>query len=231
MMDPCVTVYNRSISPFFMAGEAAWIISGDNRVKTIAPYAPSIAQFSDDGETFFGAYGPAVSRQLDSVVDSLTRDPQSRQAVINLWRENPPQTKDVPCTTNVQWILRDGVNARGMSVTELHCIDTMRSSDVWLGWPYDVFNFSMISAIVLMRLRNRGVKVSLGNLTLQAGSQHLYLRNKEKAELCVANPDWIEMRPFYPSDFNDEKDLTDYLWNVANKCSNGEHAEFMRELL
>lgn len=177
MNDPVVTIPQRKLGYKFMAAEAYWILSGDNRVATIAPYSKKIAQFSDDGKTFFGAYGPKIHEQLDYVTHKLRDDPYSRQAVINIWRENPPQTKDVPCTISVQWLIRDG---------KLHCIDTMRSSDIILGWPYDVFNFSMMSLWICCVLRTAyGLKLRLGNLYLTAGSLHLYESDEAVARQCI----------------------------------------------
>jgi hypothetical protein len=139
----------------------------------MASYSRHIASFSDDGHYFSGAYGPKVVDQLRYVIDSLVKDPDSRQAVLTIWRENPRDSRDIPCTVAIQWLVRDG---------ELHCVDTMRSSDVWLGIVYDWFNFSMLSAYVLLLLRERNAafnEVGLGTLRLTAGSEHLYVNPKE----------------------------------------------------
>lgn len=166
MSFPIVSEPRRELGYKFMAAEAYWILTGDNRVETIAPYSKAISQFSDDGVRFFGAYGPKVMEQLTYVVEALLGDPSTRQAVMTIWRPNPPVTKDVPCSISAQWVIRDGC---------LHCFDTMRSSDAWLGWPYDVFNFSMISYTILSMLRQRGMhELEIGNLYLTAGSAHLY---------------------------------------------------------
>lgn len=162
----------------FMAAEAFWILTGSDKVDGIAPYAPSISQFSDNGHSFFGAYGPKIRAQIDYVVNMLAEDRDTRQAVINIWRENPPKSKDIPCTLSVQFFIRGGM---------IHCVDTMRSSDVWLGWVYDVFNFSCLSALIALELRERGISLELGTLYFTAGSQHLYDRNYERACACV-NP-------------------------------------------
>ena len=97
MKMPVVTIPQRNLGYKFMAAEAHWILSGDNRVETIAPYSKQISRFSDDGVRFFGAYGPKVVDQLSYVVDCLVRDEASRQAVMTIWRERPGSTKDVPC--------------------------------------------------------------------------------------------------------------------------------------
>jgi hypothetical protein len=179
MREPIVTVKARKLGYCFMAVEAWMIITGRNDVASIKPYSPHIASFSDDGYRFDGAYGPRVVDQLRYVVDALSRDPDSRQAVIEIWRPNPRDSRDVPCTLTVQWMIRDG---------KLHCLDSMRSSDAWLGWPYDVFNFSMLSLYILLMLRERHdliqhphVRLSnlqLGDLYLTAGSSHLYVDPK-----------------------------------------------------
>jgi thymidylate synthase len=169
---PIVTSPARKLGYRFMVAEALWILEGRNDVESIVRFAPAIAQFSDDGKTFFGAYGPKVRDQLSYVCNKLASDPSTRQAVMTIWRENPRPSKDFPCTVSVQWLIRDGF---------LHCVDTMRSSDVWLGWPYDVFNFSMLSLLIGLILREAGLTVKLGQLYLNAGSQHIYFKDMGKA--------------------------------------------------
>jgi thymidylate synthase len=180
MTNPCVCLTGRKLSEAFRFAEAAWILSGDNRVSTIAPFSEKIAQFSDDGHRYFGSYGPKVVDQLSYCAQKLQLDSESRQAVINIWRENPGQTRDVPCTLSLQFLIRQG---------RLNIVATMRSSDAWLGWPYDVFNFSMIGWAMCLYLRDlRGPGrseeglPSPGVLFLTAGSQHLYQTNLTQAE-------------------------------------------------
>jgi len=171
---PIVVEPLRDLGYKFMAAEAAWILSGDNRVSTISPFARHIKDFSDDGVFYFGAYGPKIIEQLSYVCQKLAEDNDTRQAVLTIWREKPGQTKDVPCTISAQWFIRDGV---------IHCVDTMRSSDLWLGWPYDIFNFAMLTHYIRLLLREHyDVHVGAGTLTLFAGSQHIYERNFDAVE-------------------------------------------------
>lgn len=178
MLYPVVTNEERKLNYRFMAAEAHWILSGDNRVETIAPYNSKMKDFSDDGQVFFGAYGPKIIDQLDYVVDKLVKDPWSRQAGINIWRENPPDTKDVPCTVSIFFSIRaDRVN----------CHVFMRSSDAWLGVPYDVFNFSMLAHLVCCKINHRlpDANVAPGTLYLTMANSHLYEHNKEGAISCI----------------------------------------------
>lgn len=212
MSRPVITNEYRKLGYKFMAAEAAWIMNGDNRVSTIAPYSKHIPDFSDDGVRFFGAYGPKIVDQLPHIIKTLGEDNSSRQAVINIWRESPPPSKDIPCTVSVQWLIRDG---------QLHCIDFMRSSDLWLGHPYDVFNFSMLSAGIACELRNKyGLDLTLGSLNLIAGSKHLYKRNWDAAEELVSN--WKGGKEGQPSPtlsierFDSYENLVEVLWDSAN---------------
>ncbi len=209
MKRPIINVPVRDLGFKFMAAEAAWILGGDNRVSSIAPYSKQISKFSDDGVTFFGAYGPRILDQLQQIVLKLVNDPSSRQAVLTIWRPNPPGSKDIPCTVAIQWLIRDG---------KLHCIDSMRSSDIWLGHPYDVFNFSMVSLALLIRLRNFGLTVELGDLNLVAGSKHLYQTDFNGAQQVfdsVSQGGLPEDIVINPSIFETQDDLVERLWEMA----------------
>lgn len=173
MNKPNVLVPERGLGYRFMAAEALWMIDGDDRVETIAPYNDNIAQFSDDGETFFGAYGPRVRQQEEYVLQKLVSDEDTRQAVMTIWRRNPPESRDIPCTVALDFKIRDGL---------LNCHAFMRSSDTYLGLPYDIFNFSMIATWIAcmynQHLADRGVDrapVGLGNLYWCASSSHVYV--------------------------------------------------------
>lgn len=181
MRKPVLRVPDRSLSYKFMAAEAFWILSGDDRVETIAPYNSRISAFSDDGERFFGAYGPKIVAQLPYIVEKLQADEDSRQAGLTIWRECPPNTKDVPCTVAVFFNIRGG---------KLNAHVFMRSSDVWLGVPYDVFNFSMLSHLVCGLLNEHRLvadAVSPGRLFLTAASSHLYETNWDDAKMCLGS--------------------------------------------
>ena len=197
MRRPAVHVKERGLNYSFMAAEALWMIRGDDTVSGIAPWNSNIEKFSDDGETFFGAYGPKIVDQADYVVDKLLEDPSTRQAVLTIWRENPPESKDIPCTVTMDFQIRDG---------KLDCHVYMRSSDIWLGLPYDIFNFSAVAAWIACRHNERvGLegKADLGTLYWTAGSSHLYedpgwidfeISDAEEcanAEGLADNSDWI----------------------------------------
>lgn len=210
MKFPVITLAGRKLGYKFMCAEAAWILSGDNRVSTIKSFATHIKDFSDDGIQYFGAYGPRFRDQVRHVIAALEVDRDSRQALVTLWRPNPPQTKDVPCTISLHWMIRDD---------QLHCFADMRSSDVWLGVPYDWFNFTMMTAYVMLQLKTRGFSsLELGTMYFNAHSQHLYERNFENAsKLIFGHADQVFQTPeFKPYFIESADDLVNWLWYTAN---------------
>jgi thymidylate synthase len=223
MHSPIVTSVARNLGYRFLFAEAAWILSGDYRVKTIQSYSKTIANFSDDTVTFFGAYGPKIREQLPYVCNKLVEDNDTRQAVLTIWRENPPQTKDVPCTIAVQFLIRDN---------KLNCIVTMRSSDAWLGWPYDTFNFSMLSSMVAVKLNYEvGLKLDLGCLYMNLGSSHLYLRNIDEVEKCLeSKEDVIGTFPILCPciEWETTSQLIKDLWGTAEQRPNDLHSQWSR---
>ena len=210
MQLPIVICSDRDIGYKFMAAEAWWILTGQNRVKTIKEYG-DIARFSDDGIHFDGAYGPKVVDQLRYVSDALYSDKYSRQSVMSIWRPNPRDSKDIPCTLTLQWLMRDNL---------LDCVANMRSSDAWLGWPYDVFNFSMISGYILLLLREQREypSCSLGTLYINVGSQHLYEKNREAAERIIKQGHWeTGEHIFNPLRYPDPDSFIDWLKIIKDK--------------
>lgn len=194
---PVVCSPGRKLNYSFMAAEAFWITSGDNRVETIAPYNPNISQFSDDGVIFNGAYGPPYNNQFSYVVKTLLSDKDTRQATMTIWKPNPKKSKDIPCTVALVFNIR-------YNKLNLHVF--MRSSDIWLGVPYDFFNFTMMALKVLCRY-NLGVgvagqKIAPGTLYFTAVSSHLYERDREKARDVVNDMSTTVNGPFQQSHEN-----------------------------
>ena len=177
MDDPIITLPERKLSYSFMFGEAAWMLEGRNDVESVSKYVDGVKRFSDNGINFYGAYGPKLITQWYYVVDTLISDNDSRQAVINIWRENPRSSKDIPCTLSLQFIMREASNELW-----LHTVATMRSNDAWLGTPYDTFNFSAISFFIACHLNKLGLKCKVGSLNIQAGSRHIYETDFKKLD-------------------------------------------------
>ena len=82
----------RRLNLAFACAEALWNLAGREDVEFVAAFNSQMRQFSDDGVTLRSCYGararglshlsPNSADQLAGVVDTLNRDPSSRQAVV-----------------------------------------------------------------------------------------------------------------------------------------------------
>lgn len=212
-MPAYIDLVEREVNAGFMFAEAAWILSGSNRVSEISPYMAGYAKYSDDGEQMSGAYGPKITDQWNYIVKTLTEDQDSRQAYLNIWRERPGESRDIPCTVGMQFLIRD---------SKLHMIATMRSNDVVLGLTYDIFTFSMVANAIRLKLKKQGIEVELGDLVVQPGSLHLYERHYKDVERFKAAKERDEaigrqVLEVMKADTADE--LIDLLWHHAKASS------------
>lgn len=155
--------------PFrYAIGELLWYLSGNDSLSEIQKYTTAWDRMSDDGKTVNSNYGYCIQRkysfdQWKYVKDMLTKNPNSRQAVIHIKEASNKPSKDVNCTVCCQFFVRD---------EKLYMTTYMRSNDIWLGFPYDVFQFTAMQVLLSMQL---GLK--LGTYTHIAGSLHLYKRD------------------------------------------------------
>ena len=192
--DSLVTIAERGINYKFAAAEALWIINGDDSVEALTKYNSRMREFSDDGVTLAGAYGPRLVPQFGYVVDTLLADRNTRQAVASIWTPNPLPSKDIPCTIALTFMVRDN---------RFHCHAFMRSSDVWLGVPYDLFSFSQV-ALYLLAMYNAAAQMSAapGQLWLTAASSHMYESDEVAAKRVLIDNDRRGALTQLPDSFN-----------------------------
>ena len=179
MRFPFIEHQHRFINKPFRAAEAYFITHGDNRTENLSRYMERYKIYSDDGYIMNGSYGPPFNEQLMYAVNTLRLDPMSRQAVISIWKPNPVESKDIRCTLNMQFIIRDGY---------LNTIVNMRSSDAIHGLSYDTFVFTAMTLRVLTLLnakREAGSFLDLGNMQINMGSAHIYEYHYEEARKCA----------------------------------------------
>lgn len=164
---------SRGRSPVFSAlGELVWYLAASNSLDFIEHYIVGYREFSDDGITLSGAYGPRIfsPRRWDlprddewqRVIDTLRARSGSRNAVIQLFSNQDAelQSNDIPCTCVIQFLVRR---------KKLQMYVHMRSNDAFLGLPHDIFSFTMLQEIAA-----RELGVELGAYKHSAASLHLY---------------------------------------------------------
>lgn len=181
----------------YTMAEILWYLSGNDKTEWIANYSSFWKHISDDGTTANSAYGariflqhpyhevneegyphlttPSDFTQWEYVKQELTKDPDSRRAVIHIRQPQDSYlaVKDMPCTLSLQFFVRNN---------KLDLIVQMRSNDLILGTALDVPAFTFMQEMMAMELG-----VELGSYHHTSNSMHVYERHYDMCESMLAN--------------------------------------------
>ena len=99
--------------------------------------------------------------QVQQLIDGIKKDPSGRRHIISAW--NPPELPNMalpPCHVMSQFDVTDG---------ELSCQLYQRSCDMFLGVPFNIASYSLLTHIIA---RECGLKV--GDFVWTGGDCHIY---------------------------------------------------------
>lgn len=158
---------DRKFSAKYALVESLMLFDDSNELKYFNHYNKNMEKFSDNGKTLYGSYGYRIANFIDGVIEKLKKDNDTRQAVLPVLKVEDvlKNTKDIPCTISLQLLIRDD---------KLNMIVNMRSNDIFLGMPYDIFMFTMLQEVIANEL-----SLELGWYIHRPGSLHLYEENFE----------------------------------------------------
>lgn len=186
--EPVTTVYakplkrvlfwaERDANPFFHLFEALWMLAGRNDVSSVSRYAKQMVNYSDDGETFHGAYGYRWRKhfnydQLPIIAAALRKNPDDRRQVLAMWdpREEVDlgrQGKDLPCNTIATFQIN---TSRALDLSVFN-----RSNDiVWGCYGANAVHFSF-----LLEYMAHWIGVPVGTYTQISVNWHGYFETVE----------------------------------------------------
>ena len=152
----------------YAIGEMLWYLSANNNLSEIQKYTSAWDRMSDDNITVNSNYGWCIKYkynfdQWEFVKSELQKNPNSRRAVIHIKEANNKESKDVNCTCYIQFLIRNN-----KLIMHTH----MRSNDLWMGFPYDIFQFTCMQILMSMQLG-----LELGEYVHITDSLHLYKRD------------------------------------------------------
>jgi len=179
--DPSEHFISQRMEPIalrYAVGEFCFFITGRNDLAMIEHYSKFWSRISDDGKVVNSAYGKRLfidenahgARALQYALGTLEQDMFTRKAVLPIYHVNDShESNDNPCTMFLQLVIRD---------SKLSCHAFMRSNDIWLGLPYDMFFFTLVQEIALVYLREECYpNLQIGPYYHHAVSMHLYERD------------------------------------------------------
>lgn len=202
-----ITIPERRWNEALAVGELCWHLAGSNDLDAIAYYAEAWRKFSDDGHTIRGScYGRKIfggapgKSQWDRVRRELSHDRDSRRALLTIGNTHEDlrgPSRDVPCLTALQFLVRDGA---------LHAVAFMRSNDLIWGLSYDLYLLTVLQELMATELG-----VALGSYTHVAASMHFYERHLDMVRGIASSPQLASGPPMSALDHPEEKDEFLYL--------------------
>jgi thymidylate synthase len=157
--------------------ETFWVFAGRDDLKFLSFFLPNAIDYSDDGLTWRGAYGPRLRNfsqdQIEKVILALQKDFSTRQAIITIggfWNSDYDpnvETKDRPCTMFIQFLIRDN---------KLNCHVYQRSADVLWG----LFNINIFEWTFLQEVINSILGTELGQYYHTVTSLHYYTDKEQR---------------------------------------------------
>lgn len=166
--------------------ELLWFLMGETNIKYLKDNGVSIwDEWADANGDLGPVYGsqwrswPAPDGrgidQIADVIDLIQRNPDSRRLIVSAW--NPADVDRMalpPCHCLFQFYVASG---------KLSCQLYQRSADVFLGVPFNIASYSLLTMMVA---QVTGLKP--GDFVHSLGDAHLYTNHLEQARLQLSRP-------------------------------------------
>lgn len=172
-----------------IACELLWFLQGSTNTHYLHQHGVTIW---DEWATAAGDLGPIYGKQwtdwhginqLDIVVEQLSHNPNSRRILFHAW--NPQHLPDerlspqdnvkcgkmalAPCHVLYQFYVME---------TELSSQVYIRSSDVFLGLPYNIASLALLTHMLAQQCH-----LQVGEIIVSLGDTHLYVNHLEQARM------------------------------------------------
>jgi thymidylate synthase len=159
--------------------ELLWFLRGDTNIKYLNEHGVTIWDEWADEEGNLGRVYGAQWRdwrgengvpvdQIDKLITQVKKNPNSRRLIVSAW--NPAEIEKValpPCHVLFQFYVQDG---------ELSCQLYQRSADLFLGVPFNIASYSLLTMMVA-----QAVDLTPGDFVHTFGDLHLYNNHLDQA--------------------------------------------------
>ena len=176
----------------FMKGivhELLWFLQGSTNVRYLQEHGVRIwDEWADENGELGPVYGSqwrswptadgGTIDQISRVVEDIRRTPDSRRLIVSAW--NVAEVDDMalpPCHTMFQFYVAPAADG----VSELSCQLYQRSADIFLGVPFNIASYALLT---LMIAQVTGLRP--GDFVHTLGDAHLYANHIEQTDEQLA---------------------------------------------
>lgn len=190
--------------------ELLWFLKGETNVRYLKEHGVRIwDEWADEHGDLGPVYGSQwrswraadgrVIDQLAGVIEQIKVNPTSRRLIVSAWNPGEVDQMALPaCHVLFQFYVASG---------RLSCQLYQRSADVFLGVPFNIASYSVLTAMVA-----QVCGLGVGDFVHTLGDTHLYLNHLEQVRLqltrqprplpqMVINPDVRSIDDFCYEDF------------------------------
>jgi thymidylate synthase len=158
--------------------ELLWFLKGDTNIGYLNEHTVRIwDEWADDAGDLGRVYGAQWCdwrapdgrsiNQIDEVIEQIKTNPDSRRLIVSAWNVGElDQMALAPCHAFFQFYVRDG---------ELSCQLYQRSADLFLGVPFNIASYALLTMMVA---QVTGLRV--GEFVHTFGDLHLYSNHLEQ---------------------------------------------------
>lgn len=164
--------------------ELLWFLRGDTNIQYLHDHNVTIwDEWADENGDLGPVYGKQwrsweapdgrVIDQITSLIEQIKRNPDSRRLMVSAW--NPADVDQMalpPCHTMFQFYVSNG---------ELSCQLYQRSADVFLGVPFNIASYALLTMMVAQVC---GLKPK--DFVHTFGDAHIYSNHVEQAKLQLS---------------------------------------------
>jgi thymidylate synthase len=159
--------------------ELLWFLSGDTNVRYLREHGVTIwDEWADDNGELGPVYGAqwrawtaTDGRRIDQIsraIELIRRDPDSRRILVNAWNVGELERMALtPCHALFQFYVAEG---------RLSCQLYQRSADVFLGVPFNIASYALLTHMVAQQCDLRP-----GEFVWTGGDTHLYVNHVDQA--------------------------------------------------
>ena len=161
--------------------ELLWFLKGDSNIAYLRDNGVTIwDEWADEQGELGPVYGVqwrawrtadgAEVDQIERAVELIRKDPYSRRIIVSAWNVGELERMALaPCHALFQFYVADG---------RLSCQLYQRSADVFLGVPFNIASYALLTHMVAQQTDLRP-----GELIWTGGDCHLYLNHLAQADL------------------------------------------------
>jgi len=164
-----------------------WTANADKQGKDLGYYNDEFVKelgpvYGAQWRNFNGSYGTfdhsRGTDQIEWLINEIRTNPDSRRLILSAW--NPNQLSQMalpPCHYAAQFRVING---------KLNCMMTMRSNDAFLGAPFNIASYSLLTHILA---RETGLEV--GELVYSIGDAHIYTNHFDQVKEQLRREEYI----------------------------------------